>query len=91
MNADVSRDWELGEILGPGQESDDFDNCGVYVSWVLSALVRGVGVGERSVVDPLEYRKEILCLMQRAPRHRAYPTDDGTEGESDVFLIGMTS
>jgi Ulp1 family protease len=81
------RVWKLSELQGPRQKSGDENNCGVYASWVLCALMQGAYVNEESVVDPLEFRKEILYFMERAPRHPTVPIDDGTG--ADDLVIGM--
>ena len=83
------RVWKLSELQGPRQKSGDKNNCGVYVSWVLCALMQGTCVNEESVVDPLEFRKEILHLMERARRCPTVPIGDGTGGHSDDPVIGM--
>jgi Ulp1 family protease len=83
------RVWKLSELQGPRQKSGDENNCGVYVSWVLCALMQGTCVNEESVVDPLEFRKRILHFMEHAPRHSTVLIDDGTGGDLDDLIIGI--
>ena len=66
---DQRRVWELGELQGPRQKSNNYSNCGVYVSWVLGALIRGIYVSEESVMNLLRFRKEILHMLRDAPQH----------------------
>jgi hypothetical protein len=70
------------------QSDYDSNNCGVYVSWVLSELVQGNRVSEESIVDPLEFRNRILQLLREAPRHQAQQVDDDAGGSLDLFVIG---
>ena len=46
-------------------------------------------MNEESVVDPLEFRKEILHLMERAPRYSTVSIGDGTGGDSNDLVIDM--
>ena len=53
----------------------------------LCSLARGGGESslEESVVYPLEFRKEILYFMERAPRRPTAPIDDGTGADDPVI------
>lgn len=73
------------------QGADDDQNCGVYVSWVLRAWVQGFQACAESLVHPLEFRRDILRLMQDAPTTPALPAESECEVCSESSAPGTNN
>lgn len=46
-------------------------------------------MNEESIIDLLEFRKEILHLIKHTPRYSTVFIGNGTEGNSDDLVIGI--
>jgi hypothetical protein len=82
-------DWlwvaEKGEKQGPDNSVD----CGVFSSWWTCQRVQQTETSFLPDLKPLDFRKEICRLLQRAPRQSTAIDETGQDSDGDV--IGITA
>ncbi|KAK0259346.1 hypothetical protein LTR35_018111, partial [Friedmanniomyces endolithicus] len=69
-----TRRWRLEHVHGPRQAADDVRNCGVYVAWVLREWMHGRPGDAEEFRGHLEFRIEMLQLLQGAFRTPGLPS-----------------
>ena len=84
-DTEESQSWEPDILRGPKQARDDCSSCGPLVCQVLKDLKQGRVVTVE--ITPLQPRRELLGLLQAAPRHQLDPINYETRADSDFEEI----